>query len=112
MLLRLAVGGLLFVHGFVHVRLWLWGVGDRPPNQSWLIGDARAAPVALAVLAGTALMVAGAGAVAGQDWWPSVALAGSLVSVALIALVFNRGLSIGLAIDAVVIALALRARGG
>ncbi len=112
MLLRLAVGSLLFVHGFVHVRLWLWGVGSGPPNRSWLFGEVRAASVALAILAGTALTAAGLGAVAGQNWWPNVALAGSLVSVVLIVLVVNRWLSIGLAIDAILIGLALRSSGG
>lgn len=47
-------------------------------------------------------------ALAGQDGWPSVAIAGSVASVALIVLVFNGWLLLGLAIDAFVIALAAR----
>ena len=108
-MLRLLVGVLLLMHGFVHLRLWLWGIGKTlDPHHSWLISDARSVSIALAVLAGVMLGAAGFMALARQDWWPSVAIAGSLVSAALIVLVFNRWLSLGLAIDALVIALAAR----
>lgn len=111
MLLRIAVAVLLFVHGFVHLRVWWWGFPQSPfdPRRSWLIGETRAVSVALAVLAGALLMLAGAGYLTQQDWAAYTAIGGSLLSLVLIVLVFNPWLLLGLAIDVAVIALAVRA---
>lgn len=56
MVLRLLVGVLMLIHGFVHLRLWLWGIGETlDPHHSWLTSDARSVSIALAVLAGVTL---------------------------------------------------------
>src|SRR3989304_4955995 len=91
MLLRIAVAVLLFVHGLVHLRVWWWGVPQSPfnPRRLWLIGETRAVSVALAVLAGALLMLAGAGYLTGQAWAAHTAIDGSLVSLVLIVLVFT-----------------------
>ena len=107
-------GVLLLVHGFVHLRVWVWGGtgdGSPDPRHSWLIGDARVVASALAVLAAALLAIAGVGALADQDWAALVAIAGGVVSVALLVLVFNRWLLLGLAFDLAVIAIAARALG-
>lgn len=111
MLLRIAVAVLLFVHGFVHLRVWWWGFPQSPfdPRRSWLIGEARAVSVALAVLAGALLIVAAIGYATGQDWSAYAAIGGSLVSIVLIILVFNPWLLLGVAIDVAIVALAVRA---
>lgn len=111
MLLRVVIGGLLMVHGFAHLRVWAGTAlarAEHAPHRSWLVGDARPASTALAVLAGGLLIGAGAGYPLEQVWWAYAALSGSAVSIALMALVFNRWFVLGLAIDALVVALALR----
>jgi len=105
-------GLLLLVHGFVHLRVWVLGGVRRPPadaRRSRLPGVPPGASTALAVIAATLFAAAGAGALASQDWAPAGALAASIASIALLALAFNRWLSLGLAIDAVVLVLAVRA---
>jgi hypothetical protein len=63
----------------------------------------------LAVVSSALLGVAGAGIMARQDWGAYLALAGGVASTLLLLLVFNRWLLLGLALNAIVIALALRA---
>jgi hypothetical protein len=112
--LPVVVGLILLMHAFVHMRVWIWGMpgaGAHDAHRSWLLPNARAASRILAVLAAAMLAAAGAGALAGQSWWPLAALAACLVSTALIALVFNRWLTLGLAVNAVVAALAIVALG-
>lgn len=112
MIWNVVAGLLLLVHSFVHLRVWVLGGVGRSPDaatRSWLGEVPRGASSMLAGIAAALFALAGAGALAGQDWTPVVAIGAGAVSVALIALVFNRWLSLGLVLDALVIALALRA---
>lgn len=111
MILRVAVSVLFVVHGFVHLRVWWWGMpqaGGFDARHSWLIGDARAISIGLAVTAGLTLMAAGAGYFLDQDWWAYAALTGGTVSILLMVLVFNPWLLLGIALSAAAIGLGAR----
>jgi hypothetical protein len=108
-------GLLLLVHALVHLRVWVWGgIGEAAADahHSWLLGDARGVASVLAVVAAALFAVAGVGTLLEQDWAPLVAIGGGVTSIVLVALVFNRWLLVGLALDIAVIALAVRALSG
>jgi hypothetical protein len=102
---RLLFIGFLVVHGFIHlgVRVTPKPEGQKPPfdpSHSWLLGDRHSVDVALAVVSAGLLMAAGVALLAHAGVWRPLAVAGSSVSLALVAVYFNPWLSLAVALDA------------
>lgn len=109
-----AFGVLMIVHGLITIVIWAPGPTlDAPMNtgRSWLLGDARATSVVLAVSAGVLLVLAGVGWLSGQGWWSMAGIAGGAVSLALFGLYFTPWWLIGIAISVSVVLVALRDSG-
>ena len=115
-MLRLIVGGFLIAHGLVHLAIWLpqalaAALPEGAPfdaGHSWLLSNAagdgaRLVAAGIAVIAAAGLAGAGAGYLAGQDWWRLLALGGAGASLALLFLYWNLWLSIAVLIDAAII---------
>ena len=104
---RLGAGVFLLVHAIITAAIWIppqrgaelpgWG-----SQASWLFADSRPTMVSLAVVASTALGVAGVGVLGDQAWWAGAALAGVVVSLALIAATFTPWWSAAIVINLVV----------
>jgi hypothetical protein len=110
---RFLVGVFLIARGLVHLAIWLpKPSGDAPfaVNRSAIFGDVRRIAMPLAVGSGVIFALAGVGVLlGGQDWGAAAAIAGALVSIALMALTFTPWWAAGLVINATIIALAWRA---
>ena len=99
---RILLGLFVIAHGLVHLAVW--GPppsGDAPMQtaRSWLLGDVRPLAVGLAIGAAVLLTGGGIAVLTGAGWWPWLVIAGSAVSVLLIALTFTPWWLFGLAID-------------
>ena len=108
---RILLGLFVIAHGLVHLAVWLPPPGGSTPMQtarSWLLGDVRRLAVGLAVAAAVLLGAGGIALLAGVGWWPWLVVAGSAVSVLLMALTFTPWWLFGLAIDAALLVWALR----
>ena len=111
-LLRWLAGLFLVAHGVLHVAIWLSPPPKNAPfdaHRSPMFGDVRVAATALGLAAGLAFVVSGVGYLAGQAWWPALALGASAASIVLMLLTFTPWWLIALAIDAAVAVLAWRA---
>lgn len=111
-LLRWLAGLFLVAHGVLHVAIWLSPPPKNAPfdaHRSPLFGDMRVATTAMGLAAGLAFVVSGVGYLAGQAWWPALALGASAASIVLMLLTFTPWWLVGLAIDATVAVLAWRA---
>jgi hypothetical protein len=105
-MMRWIAGAFIVAHGLVTAMIW-----SAPPNgdapfqasHSWLIGDARATGLVLAIVAAIGFAAAGVGVVAHQSWWAGFGLAAGGVAVALMVLYFNRWLVAGVAISAAIV---------
>jgi len=108
---RLAAGVFLLVHAVITGAIWIppqrgselrgWGA-----QASWLFAESRSAMITLGVFASAALGIAGVGVLGHQTWWAGAALAGAVVSMALIAATFTPWWSAAIAINLVVAYLA------
>ncbi|MGE0229276.1 MAG: hypothetical protein AB7I38_09695 [Dehalococcoidia bacterium] len=108
--IRFAAGLFLVWHGLVHVIMWgLYESASWNPRHSWLLGDARSIAIAVAVLAAALFALAGLALLTDTGSWPHAAVAAAAVSIALMLLTFNVRWLWGIALDAAVVALALRA---
>jgi hypothetical protein len=97
-LVRIAIGLLLVVHGIAHVqiaRLW----GERETASSWLAGDADSLGTVLSAVALASFVLAGLAAFAGFGIWRALAVAGACVSLVTIALFWDRKMALGVAVD-------------
>jgi len=108
---RILLGLFVIAHGLVHPAVW----GPPPsreapmqPSRSWLLGEVRPLAVRLAVGAAILLTAGGIGVLTGGSWWPWLVVAGSAVSVLLMALTFTPWWLCGLAIDAALLVWAVR----
>ena len=105
---RVVVGTLLAIQGFVHLRLWTVAGGRGPdPRHSWLLGNLGRVASTVGVAVGIALLASGAGYALEQDWWAPLAIVAGVASIALMVLVFNRWLLLGIALSAAVVAFGL-----
>jgi hypothetical protein len=90
---RFAFIAFLIAHGLVHIAVWApkYEEGKAPfdASHSWLLGDARAPAVALAVASAALLVVAGFGLWAHADWWRPATVIGLSVSLSVLVLYFN-----------------------
>ena len=100
------LGLFVIAHGLVHLAVW----GPPPSNdapiqtaRSWLLGDMRPLAVGLAIGATVLLTAGGIAVLTEAGWWPWLVIAGSAVSVLLMALTFTPWWLFGLAIDAAVV---------
>ena len=93
------IGLLLAIHGFAHWQITtLWG--SRPDATSWLLGSSSAGlGNALWVLALLTFLAAGIGAAFHLGRWRPMALAGAVVSLAVMALYWDPRLWMGAAVD-------------
>lgn len=105
-------------HGWVHAVMWALPYSaearaDLPmdPAHSWLIGDARAFGLGFGIVTAVAFMVAAIAVIADAGWWPHALIVASVASVGLLALFFSPWWGIGLAIDAALLIVAVRALG-
>ncbi|MER6185872.1 hypothetical protein [Streptomyces sp. NPDC001652] len=110
------VAAFLIVHGLLHPGVWT--APQQPadaapftPEHSWALAAAhvpaaltRAIALALAWWTALVYAIAGAGVVAGSDWWPTAALVAAASGLVLKAIWFDPWLSIGVLLDAGVIA--------
>ena len=113
MALRILVALVLFLHGFSHMVgvAGAWRLSDKLPYKTTVVGnriDVGHAGIklvgALWMLAAVAFTVAAIAVVGRAPWWPSYAAAVSLASLALCVVGWPEA-RIGLAINAVLIAL-------
>jgi len=106
---RLIAGTFLAWHGLVHIVMWrFYESTSWDPRSSWLVADGRALTITIAALAAALFVLAGLALLADQDWWAFPAVAASLISITLMLLTFNVRWLWGIALDAGVIAVALR----
>ena len=114
-LVRIVLGALFGAHGLVHL-LW-FAPNDDPAwpfrlDRSWLVSEVTRKPVAVALVA---LTVAGFALLGLAVWgvpglasiWPGLAIGAAAVSLAALVLFWDRRLLWGVAIDVVLIAVAL-----
>ncbi|SDN48311.1 hypothetical protein SAMN04487981_105204 [Streptomyces sp. cf386] len=121
------VSTFLFVHGLLHLTVWLpHGTTEQPvnPRYSWVLasaglpqardggapgraksrlGESRAA-VALASVTTMLYVIAGAATAAQSSGWTAAAVLAASVGLVLKSLWFNPWLSLGVLLDAAVIA--------
>lgn len=90
---RFALIAFLIAHGLVHIAVWAPRYDkEKMPfdsSHSWLLGDARALAIALAVASAVLLVVAGLGLWAHAGWWRPATVIGLAASLTVIALYFN-----------------------
>jgi len=106
------LGGLfLLAHGLLHVAVWI----PRPANvpfdtsRSPMFGNVRGVAISLSLLAALLFVVAGVAVLMHAAWWAPVAIAAAAISALLIILTFSPWLLAGLAIDVIIVVIALLA---
>ncbi len=110
--LSVVFGAAVVAHGLVTTAIWVPPAGGDAPfdaSHSWLLGDGRAVPVVLGILAGLAFVVTGVGALGHRARWPGWAVAAGLAGTVLMVLWFNPWLSVGLVISVAVLVAGVRA---
>lgn len=108
---RTAFGVLLVAHGLLTIVIWTPRPSADAPmdtSRSWLLGEARAVSVALAVVAGLLIAASGAGLLSHQDWWSVVGLGGGALSLALFALFFSGWWLLAIALSTTLVVVAFR----
>jgi hypothetical protein len=105
------VGLFLVAHGLVHLAIWIPEPSEGAPfdpRHSWLLGEAGPLTRALAALACGLLVLAGAFLLNGGDALDTgLAVAGAVVSLALVLLTFHPWLLGAIAIDIAIVVVAL-----
>lgn len=101
--------GFLLVHGLIHLGVWAapsaQGRGAPfDPAHSWLLGDRRAVAVTLAVASAALFTAAGVALLAHAGVWRPLTVAGSVVSLVLLAGWFHPWLSLAVVLDAALLA--------
>jgi hypothetical protein len=114
--IRVLAGVVLFAHGAIHV-LYLVRNPDDPNypfniESSWLVPGSARRPVAIALIIATvaafALLALAVWGVPGlADGWPVITIVASVISLVLLIAFWHRWLFIGVAIDLVLIAIAV-----
>lgn len=115
-LLKILAGVLLAAHGLVHLLYFVTNAEDpKWPfsiDRSWLVPEGARRPVAVVLVAITVaafvlLGLAVAGVPGIRAIWPLLGVVGSVASALTLVVFWNAQLVAGLAIDAVVLVLAL-----
>lgn len=108
-MLRNMIGLLVLAHGLVTVAIWVpdpHTVRPVPPmdtGHSWLLGEARALSLALAVIAGISIVVVGLAFLAGAAWWPPAAIGAGALSLVLFWLFFTPWWLVAIAISSTLV---------
>lgn len=111
-LIRVVIGILLIAHGLVHLLYSTDDVPEFSPERSWVIPPSVSRPVAMVLMWSTAAAFAllgfavwGVPGLAGT--WPGIAVAASILSLALLAAFWSWSLIFGVIIDVALIAVAV-----
>ncbi len=105
-MLRWLLGALIVAHRFVTTMIWTAPAKADAPfhaTHSWLIGDTRAAGMALAIVAAIGFAAAGIGVLGHQTWWAGFGIAAGGLALMLMVLFFNPWLLAGVAISAAIL---------
>ena len=104
------IGLFLVAHGLVHLAVWTMPQKADAPfdaRHSWALqgggvsaDGARAAAIALAIVAATIFVVAGASLLMGFAAWRPITVVGSVAGLVVAVLFFNPWLSLDVAINA------------
>jgi len=108
-LLRIAIGALLIVHGVAHVeitRVW----GERESATSWLFGDADTLGTVLSMVALAGFVLGGLALLAGLGVWRPLVVAAASVSLVTIALFWDRKMALGVAVNVAILVAVLWAK--
>jgi hypothetical protein len=101
-MLRILLGCFVAAHGLVTAAIW---TAPRPADapfdagHSWLLGDARPFAMAIALLAGVGLVIAGVGVLADTGWWGVFGVTAGPLALLLMLVYFNPWLLAGIAIS-------------
>ena len=102
-MIRFLLGAFIVAHGLLTAFIWV-----SPPNpdapfsatRSWLLGEARALAVVVALVAAAGFLLAGVGVIADQAWWAGIGVGAGAAALLLMTLFFNPWLLAGIAISA------------
>ncbi|MFE1443417.1 hypothetical protein [Streptomyces sp. NPDC058739] len=111
----LLVSGFLFLHGLLHLAVWLPHEGSArafDPRRSWALAAAGVpqtrevgrAALGLAAMAAALYVIAGAATAAHSPEWPAAAVLAACSGLLLKGLWFNPWLSLGVLLDMGVVA--------
>ncbi len=100
---RVGLGLFLLGHAFVHAVWHTCGPKTSLLLPNLVASSLRSLSTTLFVASAIGFGIAGLAALFGQTWWRPVAVASSLVSLALFVVFWNRGLIVGAAIDVAVL---------
>jgi hypothetical protein len=114
-LVRIIVGLLLVAHGLIHL---MWFASNDDPkwpfrlDRSWLLPESTRRPVAIAlitlIVVGFALLGLAVWGVPGlASIWPALLIGAAVASLAVLVLFWDRQLLLGVAIDVVLIVVAV-----
>ena len=111
-LLRIVIGFLLIAHGLVHLLYLTDDVPEFSLESSWLVPESASRPVALVLMWATVVAFALLGlAVWGvpglANIWPALAIAGSALSLVLLASFWSWSLIFGVLINVAIVAIAV-----
>ena len=111
-LLRIVIGLLLIAHGLVHLLYLTDDVSEFSLEDSWIVPESASRTVGMVLIWATVAVFALVGlAVWGipglSSIWPALAIAGSLLSLALMVAFWSWSLIFGVLIDVALIAIAL-----
>jgi hypothetical protein len=113
--LRTLLGWFVVAHGLLTIVIWSpnpqTAATEAPmdTSHSWLLGDARAISLTLAIIAGVVIASAGVGFLTHQAWWPTAGLVGGAMSLVLFGLFFTPWWAAGIAISVALVVAAGRA---
>jgi hypothetical protein len=102
---RWVVGAFVIAHGLVTAMMWSTPAKEGEPfraTHSWLLGDARALAMTLAIAAAVGFVGAGVGILGHQPWWAGYGIAAGGLAVVLMVVYFNPWLLAGIAISATI----------
>jgi hypothetical protein len=111
--IRILIGILLMIHGFAHWNITTgWQTGGTA--ESWVLSGAGAATVqsvgnALWIAAVVVFLAAGISEFAALAWWRPLAIAGAVISLAVIALYWQPAMVVGAIVDVGILAALLLA---
>ena len=111
---RIMLGWFVVAHGLLTLLIWAPNprtVDANAPmdtSHSWLLGDARALSVVLAVVAGVVMAAAGVGFLTDQAWWSTAGVIGGGLSLVLFGLFFTSWWAAAIAISAELVVAAVR----
>src|SRR5918995_3506161 len=108
---RIVSGVVLVAHGLLTILIWAFPPSTGAPmdtSRSWLLREARALSVVLAIAGGLLIAASGLGLLTHQSWWPLAGLAGGALSLLLFGLFVTPWWLVAIAISSGLVVAALR----